>query len=482
MKRPEKALLSDRQPNVTAQLAQFAADLRYSDLPDEIQHRSRFFLLDAVGIMLAAVLFHRTDGQSELENFVDLAHTDGPASLIGLGRTSTPSLAALVNGTLSEVLDCQDTNLAARMHNGSAAIPVALALSETGPAMGQEILTAIVAGYEIGARLSLSIQPSHWHRGFQATGTIGSCGATATAGHILGFDARRMQHALGISGFVLPVSNSDNFFKGYSIKPIHGGQAAACALTAAYLAKAGYEAGPLEGEPPRHHAILYTLSDGRPDLGRALSGLGENWETREVGFKPYPVGLLNVGPIQVALELRDQHEIDVRNIDRIEVVTFKEAAQFTGTKYTTPRSNFIDCHLSTPFCVAAALIDGELTLRQLVKSRIADTSIHELASRVTVTENPDMSAMYPRYWPAEMTIHLRQGASVSRRVDEVNWSPRRPPSWQDLCNKFRTMTKGVIRSENAEAVIAEIGRFDQAVSSKRLMSLIAGTRRSKTAD
>lgn len=477
MSQPEKTLLSDRQLNVTAQLAQFAAELRYSHLPYEIQRRSRFFLLDAVGIMLAAVMFHRNEGQSELEDFVDLSHTDGPASLIGLGRTSTPSLAAFVNGTLSEVLDCQDTNLAARMHNGSAAIPVALALSETGPATGQEILTAIVAGYEVGARLSLSIQPSHWHRGFQGTGTIGTCGATATAGHMLGFDVGRMQQALGISGFVLPVSNSDNFFKGYSIKPVHGGQAAACSLTAAYLAKAGYEAGPLEGEPPRHHAILCTLSDGKPDLARALSGLGENWETLEVGFKPYPVGLLNVGPIQIALELREEHKIDVRNVDHIEVVTFKEAAQFTGTKYTTPRSNFIDCHLSTPFCVAAALMDGELTLRQLVKSRIADTSIHELASRITVTENPDMSAMYPRYWPAEITIHLRHGDSVSRRIDEVNWSPRRPPSWEDLCNKFRIVTHDIISSENADAVIAEVDRFDQTASSKRLMSLIVGTRR-----
>jgi len=476
---PAKTSRSEPQLNVTAQLAQFAAELRYPDLPSEIQRRGRFFLLDAVGNMLAAGMFHRNEGQSELEDFVDLSYTEGPASLIGLGRTSKPSLAVFVNGTLSEVLDCQDTNLAARMHNGSAAIPVALALSETGPATGQEILTAIVAGYEVGARLSLSIQPSHWHRGFQGTGTIGTCGATATAGSMLGFDVRRMQQALGISGFVLPVSNSDNFFKGYSIKPIHGGQAAACSLTAAYLAKAGYEAGPLEGEPPRHHAILHTLSDGKPDLARALSGLREDWETLEVGFKPYPVGLLNVGPIQIALELRKEHEIDVRNVDHIEVVTFKEAAQFTGTKYTTPRSNFIDCHLSTPFCVAAALFDGELTLRQLLKSRIADTSIHELASRVTVTEDPDMSAMYPRYWPAKITIHLRHGNSVSRRIDEVNWSPRRPPSWEDLCNKFRIMTQDIISRENAEAVIAEIDRFDHAVSSKRLMSLIVGTRSRK---
>lgn len=464
-------------PKVTQQLAEFAAKLTYADLPGDCTRNSRLFLLDAIGIILAGVSFHRADFQPELEDLVDLSITDGRVTLVGMGRKSNPLLAAFVNGTLSEVLDCQDTNLAARMHNGTATIPAVLALSETLPATGKHILTAIIAGYEIGARLSMSIQPSHWHRGFQGTGTIGTSGATAAAGHILGFDARQMKHALGISGFIMPVSNSDNFFKGYSIKPVHGGQAAACALHAANMAKAGYEAGPLEGEPPRHHAVLFTLGDGQPDFEKALSGLGQRWETLEVGFKPYPVGLLNVGPIQISLQLRRERRIDAANITRIEVKTFKEAALLTGTKYTTPRSSFIDCHLSLPFCVAAAIIDGEMLPRQLLKSRIADPGIHELASRVVVSEMPSMSEMYPRYWPVEMTFHLRDGTSISRRVDEVEWSPRRPASWEDLCKKFMVMAEAAIGKDNAEKAIEEIEKFESAENSHRLMTLVAGRQR-----
>ena len=76
-----------------------------------------------------------------------------------------------------------------------------------------------------------------------------------------------MAAALGISGFIIPVSNGDNVFKGHSIKPIHGGQPALCGISSAYLAKAGYKSGPLEGEPPRYHAPLFILGEPNPRPG-----------------------------------------------------------------------------------------------------------------------------------------------------------------------------------------------------------------------
>ncbi len=95
-------------------------------------------------------------------------------------------LAAFANGTHSEVLDFQDTDMSARIHNGVTVIPAALAIAQTRKIGGREFLAAVVAGYEVGSRLAHVVQPEHWYRGFQATGTFGHLrgrrGGSAPAG------------------------------------------------------------------------------------------------------------------------------------------------------------------------------------------------------------------------------------------------------------------------------------------------------------
>ena len=188
-------------------------------------------------------------------------------------------------------------------------------------------MAAVVAGYEVGCRLGKANQPAHWYAGFQITGTYNTCGAAASAGRLLGLDSEEMYAALGISGFIIPVSNGDNVFKGHSIKPIHGGQPAMCGISAAYLAQAGYQAGAARGRAaalPR--AALHPRQSGagpgggRPGHRRALASL-------EVGFKPYPVGLFNIGPVEACLAMLDEAPIDVGRIESVQIETYHDAPQ-----------------------------------------------------------------------------------------------------------------------------------------------------------
>jgi 2-methylcitrate dehydratase PrpD len=303
----------------TDRLAAFAAELRYEDLPEAMRVRARMAVLDALAIMLGAVDFARGNGDHELETYLRLVAPQGPATVVGLGRKTSPMLAAFAGGVLCEVLDCSDCNLTARIHNGPAIVPTVLALAEAEGATGREAMTALIAGYEIGTRLGHAIQPAHWYRGFQITGTMNTPAAAATAARLLGLDAAGIAAAIGIGGFIMPVSNGDNVFNGHSAKPIHGGQPALCGISAAYLAQAGYRAGPLEGEPPRYHAALHVLSDGKPDLERMLAGLGERWVSEELAFKPYPIGLLNVAPVEICLIERAERDIDPAKVEAVEV-------------------------------------------------------------------------------------------------------------------------------------------------------------------
>ena len=458
--------------DLTKQLANFAATLDHDFLPERVRDLTRLFVLDGLGIMLGAIAFAKRDDDYCLERYLDLAAPDGHVTVVGSDKKTTTMMAAFANGTLSEVLDSQDTNIACRIHNGAAIIPTALAMGEALSSSGRDLMTAIVAGYEIGCRLGLANQPEHWYSGFQITGTYNTCGSAATAGRLLGFDTDEMEAALGISGFIIPISNGDNVFKGHSIKPIHGGQPATCGISAAYLAKSGYRAGPLEGEPPRFHSALYILGNSKPKLSEALRGLGSVWHSLEVGFKPYPVGLFNIGPVEICLDLLAENPIDVSEVDSVEIRTYHDAWKFTGQKYTTTESNYVDAHLSMPYSVAVTLMDGTMSPEQLSKERLSDAAVHELASRVKVVQVEEMNRKYPHEWPVEIMVHLKNGMVRQRRIDQVKWSPRCPPQWEEVTEKFTKLAEPVIGKERVKKTIDFVGALETKSSVTPLMGLV----------
>lgn len=460
--------------DVTRLLAEFTADLTYDDLPPIVHERTRMFLLDGLGIMLGAVHFARANGDPFLDRYLDAVAPPGSTTAVGCGRRTTAMMAAFANGYLAEALDCQDTNTVARIHNGPGTIGAVLSLAEELASPGRAIMAAIVAGYEIGSRLGYGIQPAHWYNGFQSTGTLGCCGAAGMAAKLLELDGVGIYHALGTSGFILPISNGDNEFKGHTVKPVHAGQAAQCGISAAYLAQAGHQSGPLEGEAPRYHAVLHTtIGDAKPDLARIVRDLGEEWTCLEVGFKPYPVGIFIIGPVEVARLMMAEHVIDAADIETIDITTYMDAVNFTGIKYTTTESNFVDAHLSMSYCVAITLIDGDMTPRQLHKDRLADPAVHDLAHRIRIREDDEFNRLYPHDWPISMDIHLRGGKTLSRRIDRVTWSPRRPPTWDEVVAKFMKMSEPLIGTDKAAQAIEFVASLDECNTISPLMDLVA---------
>ena len=462
------------QTEVTPRLASFAAGLSYEGLPPDVVERGRMFLLDGAAVMVAAAGYARENDDRMLVDYLNaVAPPDGPSTVVGHGVRTSPMMAAFANGCMMEVLDYSDSNLGNLTHNGTPVLPAALAVAEHAGASWGELCTAVIAGYEVHTRLLTTVQPGHWYRGFQSPGTFGTSGAATAAGRLLGLDAEGLAAALGVSGFIMPVSNGDNEFRGHSVKPVHGGQGATCGVSSAFLARSGYRAGPLEGEPPRYHAALHILSDG-PDLERALEGFGEQWHSRDVAFKPYPLGHFIVGPVEAVLDLLAEAPIEASEVEAVDIATYRAAVHGCGKKYSTPASNYVDCHFSMPFCVAATLIEKEMTPRQLRNDFIASTEVHELASRVVVTEDPEMSARFPAEWPIEVVVRLRDGTVRTRRIDRVKWSDSRPPTWEELEEKFLLQVSPVLGEGPARTAVDLIARFDGDESIAPLMDLIRG--------
>jgi 2-methylcitrate dehydratase PrpD len=467
--------------NVTAGLAEFAAGLSYNKLPTDLREQPRMFLLDTISVALGACDFFRRNGDRLVERYVAAEALPGPCTVLGYGTKTIPTLAAFANGTLAESLDYQDSQMDVLTHNGTPIVPAVLAMSEKLSAPWRKVATAIIAGYETHTRLLRTIQPGHWYSGFQGLGTFGTCGAAVAVGQLFGFDAAQMKRAITAAGCIMPVSNSDNVFKAYTMKSCIPGQAARTGISAAYLAQAGFEGVPLEGDPPEFNAPLRTLSaDGKPKLALALEDIGEFWHTRRVCYKPYPCGHLIIGPVEIILDILKERRLKADEVEKIDIVTYGHAVKRTG-KYASPQSTFIDAHFSIPYCVAVALMDGQLTPKQLWKKRVADPKVHELASRVILTEDADMSAQYPKKWPVTLTINLRSGEKITRHLDEVKWSPERLPSWQELVDKFRMLADPLIGARRAERAVDIIATLKPNDTLSALIPLLSAAPPEKAA-
>ena len=365
----------------TSRMAAFFAGLSYDDIPDDVRRLARVSLLDTLGVILAGHAFLEHEGDGRLGRYLEAHDGAEDATALGFQRRLPLLAAAFANGTLAEVLDWQDTTMPARLHSCSGTVPAVLAVAESRGLSGRDVVTAIATGYEVGARVGVAIQPSHWYGGFQATGTVGAIGAAAAVGALRGFDADGMAAAFGMAGYILPISNGDGVFQGFSAKPVHGGMAAQAGVQAALLASSGYEAGPLEGLPPRYHGFMNVSSEQM--FPAVLSdGLGDIWRSRDCSQKAYPVGLLNIGPVQVTLGLVHEHDIRPEQVERVDVTSYSDTLHFTGRHYTDTSSSFSDCVLSLPYAVAAAVSDRSFGITQLTRERIGDPAIHELGSRV----------------------------------------------------------------------------------------------------
>ena len=183
--------------NETAVLSRFAANLRYDDLPAATVRHAREALLEWAGVAIAGA----DEPAARILRETALAGAGGSACCVaGAGyATDSAPLAALANGAASHALDFDDLHNPSVIHLGTVVIPAAVAAAQAVGASGRDLITALVAGFEVGGRVGESIIPEsyyYWH----TTGTAGVFGAAAAAGVIYGLDADRMCHCLGTAG------------------------------------------------------------------------------------------------------------------------------------------------------------------------------------------------------------------------------------------------------------------------------------------
>lgn len=440
----------------TATLAGYVAALSYEDIPPEVCDRAKVLTLDFLGSAIRA----RREAESTpaVVNMLAALKLDaaGEATVFGDSRTWTPAVAALLNGTMGHSLDFDDTHADSSLHPSAPVVPAAFAVGEMVGASGREVLTAIVAGYEVCCRLGNALDPtSHYARGFHPTATAGTYGAAAAAAKLFGLSEPQIIAAFGVSGS--QAAGSLQFLvNGAWNKRYQVGAAAMNGVIAATLAKNDF-VGAVESVEGKH-GLLVGYTD-TPHREKAVAGLGTTYETMKIGVKPYPSCRYTHAAIDALIALRREHNLTPEQVQRVEIGLHRNGITLTGDAATKRHpTSIVGGQFSMFFTGAVALDQGRFGWDDY--SRLGDTAIEALADKFDVVQDERLEG---RSHPFGARVAITTEHGVHERLhDDPSGEPTSFPSAQAMGEKFLTLARPVLdgRAQQFAEALLSLERFD----------------------
>jgi len=443
----------------TAMMADFVAR---GPISAAARERAAVAFRDTVGVMLAGA----REPAAQMAQGMASEEGTGPCRVLGTAIRTGPQLAAFANGVAAHALDYDDMCFVSLAHPSCALVPAALAAGELTSARATLLLDAYVAGFEIECRLGAVMNPRHYHqRGWHCTSSIGTLGAAAAAARVLGLDAARTRHALGIAGSAA-CGVKENL--GTMVKPLHAGLAARNGVMAARLAQRGFTASLRALEGPQGY--LAAMDSEHRTLEPATSDLGTRWEILETGVtvKLYPSCAATHPPLDALIDLQRREGFTSADVDAIDV----EVDSMTPRLLIHPSpADGLEAKFSMPFCAAAALVYGPPDLATFDVTHIRNPAVQALMPRVTLRANPAFDAAAPLS-QARVTVRLFDGRQLVQSSDGARGYPGRLTEGE-LATKFAACAGATLTPTGAAAAWSALQDLAGMVDVRDLTALVA---------
>ena len=430
----------------TEKIAQFIVDTSFEGIPRDAIEKTKRTALDCIGAALAGV------GEPVSQTITGYAtKLGGPAqaSVFGTGMKISVADAALANGTIAHALDYDDCGVKIG-HPSVLVLPAVLSLGEHLGASGKDILTAYVIGLEIEGKLALHADFKLMQARLNHQTWYGSIGAAAACAKLLKLDVAKTRMALGIAG---------NFACGLSAN--HGSMAGAMAagnacrngVVAALMAQAGITANANIIEA-RNGFYDTLVGSGHYDAERMAESLGNPFyiEFPGIGLKKYPSCYHTHRALDGVFQLLDEHPLGDKEIAEVDVGTSERAMRVLA--FTEPATPY-QAKFSMPYCIAAAVVDRQVTLETFTSHKFEDRNIVETRKKVHLSF-PDVPI-----WPGladvgpdtefvgnPVTIRTTDGRSYSARVDIPRGDPALPLTDDELVSKYRDCARSQLRPDD----------------------------------
>lgn len=410
-------------------LAEQLADriLALDAIPSAVREKCHDLAVDVIGLCVTA---RRQDYVLAALGGCD---DDGPCAAIGHARTLSAASAAFVNGTAAHGEDFDDTFEGGPVHAGAVIVPAVLAACERHNADGAAALKGIAFGVEVLCRLSTVVPKAAHKAGFHPTAVYGAMGAAAGVAAALKLDRRQIVDALGIAGSMAS-GIIEYLAEGAWTKRMHAGWAAQSGLRAALLARAGFN-GPrtvFEGTHGLFHGFTHTTKGNYDAL---IGGFGTRWVTETLAFKPYPCGTMTHPYIDCARRLA------ARGI-KAEAITDILCNVGEGTVHRlweplaakqTPANGY-GAKFSQPYCIATAVVRGNVGLSDFTDEAVKDPRVVALAGKVRYHIDP--ANPYPNEFTGHIRVTLADGSVIEETQPHFRGGAREPLTRADVEDKF----------------------------------------------
>jgi 2-methylcitrate dehydratase PrpD len=428
---PAEVEASASEAGQTARLAEYAARVRYEEIPAEVLQRAKNCIADTVATILFGAQF---PWSKMIITQAQRMGTGGRCVILGTGARVCATAAALAHGAMTHAFEQDNLTFPdSGAHPGAALVPSGLAVAQERVRSGRELLTAFVAGAEVMIRVGRATKRTNEARGFHAPGTLGPFGAAVASGKLMQFDAPKMTNALGIagstSGGLLEFAHSGN---GAMVKRLHLGRAAEGGVLAASLAAEGFT-GPntvLEGGAGFLKAFC-----NESDLAELTLGLGETYLTLTILMKRFACHITAHTAVEAILDLRTKYGISGNDVASIQIAGSRRMA--TTNNIPAP-PDIMMAQFSIPFCVALALYRNPIDPYSFDEASAHDAAILTMASQVRMTVVPgqgddDVSST--------VAVTLKDGRVLTQRVTDFLGTPARPLTGRDMRQKFLLLTQ-----------------------------------------
>ena len=440
----------------TNEMAEFALSTSFDDLSADVVDETKKRLLDSISIATGAI------GEEPVEILYDTVlelGQNGTTSIWGADETTSPPLATALNGGLVRYLDFMDAYLLpGEVPHPSNNVAPAVVAGEYTDASGEELITSIGIAYEIHYQLGKHspLMDRGWDHG-----TYVCFASAASTGTLFDLDKDALMNAIGIAGAghnALRVTRTGDISMWKGLSASNAGRNAVYAVM---LANNGME-GPKD------------VFEGQKGWKEIVSGPFEVEYSAceavtETMTKKYMAGTVAQTQLDGLEELLERESIDGKDIERIDVGTYKRAKVIMGGTGEEGESgnrhnvqNREQADHSLPYTMAALALDGELSHKQYELDRIHSEDVQSLLKRIHIHEDPDLTERYENgEMPAVIRITTTDGKEYEIEKPFFEGHPQTQMSWDQLAEKFASLAGGVYTPEEQHRIIEAVRNIEE---------------------
>jgi 2-methylcitrate dehydratase PrpD len=434
------------------QLAEKALAINLSDVPAQALATARLALLDTVGVTLAG---SDEDCVRAVMAASEIAPS-GPSTLFGRAATTGLLDAALVNGTASHALDFDDCSNTMGGHPSAPILPALFALAEARGASGEDLLAAYVTGFEVETKIGRAVNFTHYEKGWHPTATLGTFGAAAACGRLIGLDAAGLANALALAAS-MAAGIKANF--GTMTKPFHVGQCARNGLHAALLTQAGLTANPGALE---HRQGFFMVFNGagnfRPEaMFESFAGPYDLIEPG-VAFKRHPCCASTHPALDALMEIMAREGISAADIAHIR--SWTHPRRLNHTNRPDPRSG-LDGKFSVQYVLARAALEGSVRIDHFSDEAVFDPAVRAFMVRIEAAPHPQAVMETTQHFFADVRVTTHDGRVFDAHVDmPLGRDADHPLPPGALETKFFDCARLVLTDKAAQAIAEAMLRIE----------------------